>query len=177
MTFHTLTFARSRGRCWKPRPEAEVSSMYWKIMFDRCYCINSTIYLLKFWETLWHYILSASECTFLNIRLPGPSASRDSRWLPSFDSTSMFQNDSTVQGCCSTTVECSSRPSAKWDSNPSTKTEKGLPLYANISLLNEPNPFLCRPAVLRSRNFATCFLSQLFYSQFDIVKIWRQHCF
>ena len=21
--------------------------MYWKIMFDRCYCINSTIYLLK----------------------------------------------------------------------------------------------------------------------------------
>ena len=22
--------------------------MYWKTMFDRCYCINSTIYLLKF---------------------------------------------------------------------------------------------------------------------------------
>ena len=42
-------------------------------------------------------------------------------------------------------------------------------------MLNEPNPFLCHPAVLGSRNCATCFLSQLFYSQFDIVKTWRQH--
>ena len=31
--------------------------------------------------------------------------------------------------------------------------------------------FLCHPAVLGSRNFAICFLSQLFYSHFDIVKI------
>ena len=38
---------------------------------------------------------SASESiSFSNIRLPGPSASRDSRWLPSFDSTSMFENNS-----------------------------------------------------------------------------------
>ena len=51
--------------------------------------------------------------------------------------------------------------------NSSTKTEKGLPLYATISMQNEPNTFLCQPAVLRSRKFATCFLSQLFYSQFD----------
>ena len=47
------------------------------------------------------------------------------------------------------------------------KTEKGLPLYATISMQNEPNPFLCQPAVLGSRKFATCFLSQLFFSQFD----------
>ena len=68
----------------------------------------------------------------------------------------------TVQGgCCTTVVEYT---------NPSTKTEKGLPLYVIISMLNEPNPFLCHPAVLGSRNCATCFLSQLFYSQFDILK-------
>ena len=67
----------------------------------------------------------------------------------------------TVQGgCCTTVVVYKS----------STNTEKGLPLYAIISMLNEPNPFLCHPAVLGSRNCATCFLSQLFYSQFDIVK-------
>ena len=47
--FHALTFARSRGRCWKPRPEAAVFNtsqgtwrmlMHWKTMFDRYYCIN-----------------------------------------------------------------------------------------------------------------------------------------
>ena len=51
--------------------------------------------------------------------------------------------------------------------NSSTKTEKDVPLNATISTQNEPNPFLCQPAVLGSRKFATCFLSQLFYSQFD----------
>ena len=43
-------------------------------------------------------------------------------------------------------------------------------LRAIISMLNEPNPFLCHPAVLGSRNFATCFLLPLFHCQFDIVK-------
>ena len=51
MVFHALTFARSQGRCWKPRPMAEVFNisrgtrqtlMYWKTMSDRCYCIIST---------------------------------------------------------------------------------------------------------------------------------------
>ena len=46
-----------------------------------------------------------------------------------------------------------------------------LPLMAIISMMNKPNPFLCHPAVLESRNFAICFLSQLFYSRFGIVKI------
>ena len=61
--------------------------------------------------------------------------------------------------------------SAKQDTNSSTKTEKGLTLYAIISMQNETNPFLCHPAVLGSRKLATCFLSHLFYSQFGIVKI------
>ena len=43
--------------------------------------------------------------------------------------------------------------------------------FAIISMQNEPNPFLCHPAVLGSSKFATCFLSHLFYSQFGIAKI------
>ena len=38
--------------------------MYWKIMFDRCYCINSTIYLLKFgklYRTIFCHRLTVSE--------------------------------------------------------------------------------------------------------------------
>ena len=38
--------------------------MYWKIMFDRCYCINSTIYLLKFgilYGTIFCHRLTVSE--------------------------------------------------------------------------------------------------------------------
>ena len=50
MIFHSLTFARSRGRCWKPRAKPEVFNILqgtlrmltnYKIMFDRYYCINS----------------------------------------------------------------------------------------------------------------------------------------
>ena len=50
MIFHSLTFARSRGRCWKPRAKPEVFNisrgslrmlMNDKIMFDPYYCINS----------------------------------------------------------------------------------------------------------------------------------------
>ena len=72
----------------------------------------------------------------------------------------------TVQGGCCTTVVVQNELQIH-----QKKKEKGLPLYAIISMMNEPNPLLCHPAVLGSRNFATCFLSQLFYSQFDIVKI------
>ena len=38
--------------------------MYWKIMFDRCYCINSTIYVLKFgklYDTILFHCLAVSE--------------------------------------------------------------------------------------------------------------------
>ena len=49
MVFHALTFARSRGRCWKSRPEAAVFNislgtwrmlMHWKTMFGRYYCVK-----------------------------------------------------------------------------------------------------------------------------------------
>ena len=51
MIFHSLTFARSRGKCSKPRAKPEVLQtsrgalrmlMNDKIMFDRYYCLNST---------------------------------------------------------------------------------------------------------------------------------------
>ena len=51
------------------------------------------------------------------------------------------------------------------------KRRKAYLLYAIISTQNVPYPFLCHPTVLGSRKFATCFLLQLFYDQFDIVKI------
>ena len=42
--------------------------MYWKIMFDSGYCINSTVYLLKFGNYMALYFVtvwpSASECIF-----------------------------------------------------------------------------------------------------------------
>ena len=50
MIFHALTFVRSHGRCWKPRPKAAVFNtsqgtwrmlMDWKTMFDRYYCIKT----------------------------------------------------------------------------------------------------------------------------------------
>ena len=50
MIFHSLTFARSRRRCWKPRAKPEVFNisrgtlrmlMNDKIIFDRYYCISS----------------------------------------------------------------------------------------------------------------------------------------
>ena len=49
--FSCINVCQARGRCWKPRPKAEVFNnsrgtkqtlMHWKTMFDRCYCINST---------------------------------------------------------------------------------------------------------------------------------------
>ena len=55
--FHALTFARSRGRCWKLRPEAAVFNtsqgtwemlMHWKTMFDLYYCIKTENILLHF---------------------------------------------------------------------------------------------------------------------------------
>ena len=70
----------------------------------------------------------------------------------------------TVQGGCCTTVVVQIEIQIR------QQKQKGLPLYAIISTMNEPNPFLCNPTVLGSRNFAISFLSQLFYSQFDIVK-------
>ena len=50
------------------------------------------------------------------------------------------------------------------------KNGESLHLYAVMTMLNEPNPFMCHRAVLGSTHFTTCFLLQLFYPQFDIVK-------
>ena len=145
--------------------------MYWKIMFDRCYCINSTIYLLQFGKlcgTIFCHRLAVTIfghhfwiSVFL-VRVHQEIQDGCHHSIP----PRYFENDSTRW----LLYNCSS---AKWETNPSTKTEKGLPLYAIISMMDEPNPLLCHPAVLGSRNFAICFVLKLFYSQFqfDIVKI------
>ena len=52
--------------------------------------------------------------------------------------------------------------SAKQDTNSSTKTEKGLTLFAIISMQNETNPFLCHPAVLGSRSLLHVFFHTYF---------------
>ena len=63
--FHSLTFARSRGRCRKPRLKAEVFNnslgiwqtlMHWKTMFDPVIAINSTIMLKKITKLARHYL-------------------------------------------------------------------------------------------------------------------------
>ena len=98
----SLIGIRYRDQTWISRPRFNISLgtwqtlMYWKIMFDRCYCISSTISLSKFgklYGTIFCHRLAVSKRVhiFLNIRLPDPSASRDSKWLPSFDLTWIFR--------------------------------------------------------------------------------------
>ena len=73
MVFHTLTFARSRGRCWKPGPKAAVFNtsqgswrmlMHWKTMFDRYYCLKTenicyiSSYFLHYFITSFHRCLA-----------------------------------------------------------------------------------------------------------------------
>ena len=73
MVFHVLIFARSRGRCWKPRPKAAVfntsqgtwrMSMHWKAMFGRYYCMKTenicyiTRYFLHYFVSPFHRCLA-----------------------------------------------------------------------------------------------------------------------
>ena len=73
----------------------------------------------------------------------------------------------TRQGGCFTTVVVQNKIQIYQQ-----KTEKGLPLYAIISLQNELNPFLCHSAVLGSRKFASCFLSRLLCPR--VFEEWRK---
>ena len=79
---------------------------------------------------------------FISIPLPVPGASQiDSRWLPSTNSTSIFKKACILRldgHCTSVLVEII----YKFISN------KEMPLFAIIFRPNEPNPFLCHPAVL-----------------------------
>ena len=80
MVFHALTFTRSRGRCWKPRPEAAVfntSLGTWRVllhrknMFDRYYCINTenicyiSCYFLHYFVSPFHWCLANAISTVL----------------------------------------------------------------------------------------------------------------
>lgn len=72
MFLHALKFARSLGKCWKSRPKAEVCNisrrtrqtfMYWKTMFYRCYCTNSTKYSFKFAKNVPLYFVTILQST------------------------------------------------------------------------------------------------------------------
>ena len=70
MVFNVLTFARSRGRCWKPRPQATVFNTslgtwwmlkHWKTVFDHYYCIKTenicyiSRYFLHYFVSPFHW--------------------------------------------------------------------------------------------------------------------------
>ena len=78
MVFHALTFARSSGRCWKPRPRATVFNtsqgtwrmlMHWKTMFDCYYCIKTenicyiSSYFLHYIVSPFHWCLANAIST------------------------------------------------------------------------------------------------------------------
>ena len=88
------TEAVGRGFQHLPRDLANVNVLENNVWSLSLHKVNDLF--VKIWETIWHYILSPFGCQrasahFLNIRLPGPSAPRDPRWLSSFDSTSIFR--------------------------------------------------------------------------------------
>ena len=72
------TFARPRGRCWKPRPKAAVFNisqgtwrmlMHWKTMLDRYYCIKTenicyiSCYFLHYFVSPFHRCLANAIST------------------------------------------------------------------------------------------------------------------
>ena len=78
MVFHALTFARSPGRCWKPRPNAAVFNtsqgtwrmlMHWKTMFECYYCIKTenicyiSRYFLHYFVSPFHRCLANAITT------------------------------------------------------------------------------------------------------------------
>ena len=73
--FHALTFARFRGRCWKPRPSGSVFNtsqetwqmlMHWKTLFDCYYCIKTEniYYILRYFV---HYFVTPFHRCLLNL--------------------------------------------------------------------------------------------------------------
>ena len=90
--FHALTFARSRGSCWKPRPSASVFNtsqgtwhmlMHWKTMFNRYYCVKTehicyiSRYFLHYFVSLFHRCRANAIATYYSCSRAGQYTSRD----------------------------------------------------------------------------------------------------
>ena len=154
-------FARSRGRCWKPRPKASVFNItwgtwqtfrHWKTMFDRCYCIISTKCSVTFAKNVALSFVNVWQatpgCSFLLISVclaREHQSIQDDRHRPirswcsregSFFKTRWSPTSALVQMICKF----------------SNKKEIYLTLYASISMQINPNTFLCHSAVLDCRN-------------------------
>ena len=134
-------------------------------MFDRCYCINSTKYLSKFGKNMALYFVTVWQSTRGSLYF---------FYYPSSWSESIKRFKMAV--IIRFNLDVSERTSWllykewKWDEILSVKQEIGLPLYAITVLQNEPYPCLCQSAVLGRRKYAAGFLSNLFYSQFGLLK-------
>ena len=183
MVFHTLTFARSRGRCWKPRPRArgfqQLSKDLANVNIKKKQCLVAVLHKFKaIFVTIceicgtrlcYRLTVNAWVHLFINIRLPGPRASCDSRWLPSSDLMLIFRNATIIKQddrCTHVQTIC------KFIS-------KRRPAYVYVPIIfkqNKPNPFLCHPSVFDCQKLATSFLLHLFYSQFGIKNTtwWRK---
>ena len=159
--FYALTFARSRGRCWKLRTKAEVFNtsrgtwqtlMYWKTMFDRCYCIISTkcsvtlaknvaLYFVNVWQSTpdWSFLL-------ISVCLAREHQSiHDGRHRP-------IRPWSSRKGSFFETRWSPTSALVQMISKFINKKEIDLPLYAIIFMHITPTTFLCHPAVLDCRN-------------------------
>ena len=92
MVFHALTFARSRGRCWKLRPKAVVFNtsqgtwrmlMHWKTLFNHYYCIKTenicyiSRYFLHYFVLPFHRCRTNAISTYYAYSRAGQYTSRD----------------------------------------------------------------------------------------------------
>ena len=92
MAFHALAFARSRGRCWKPRPKTAVFNtsqgtwrmlLHCKTMFDRRYCIktenicNISRFFLHYFVSPFHRCLANAISTDYARSRAGQNTSRN----------------------------------------------------------------------------------------------------
>ena len=126
------------------------------------------IIFVKIWEkygTILCHRLEVNEGKLIifNICLPGPRASKDSRWRSSFYSTSMFRKCQV--GCCTTVVgKCKMR----WNS---INKKEDRPIFI-CYLPCRTSPILSCASLqfLTAEKLAACLLTTVFYSQFGVLK-------
>ena len=134
--------------------------MYWKIIFDRCYCINSAKYLLKFGKNMTLYFVTVWQSTRgISFFFKYPSS-----WCKSikrFKMAFIIRFDLDVSEMTSWLLyNC--RREVQNEVKFHQQKRRYAYLYAIISMQNEPYPFLCQSAVLDRRKLAACFFFTYF---------------
>ena len=129
-------------------------------MYDRCYCINSTKYLLKFGTNMALYFVTVWQSIRGSSFFQYPSSWFES--IKRFKRAVIIRFDLDVSEIISWLLYNCRREVQNEKKFHRQKKEIGLPLYAITSMQNEPNPFLYESTVLDRRKLATCFLSNFF---------------